>query len=489
MAKPKILIAEDSEANQEFLSDLFISKGFEVINACDGKKATELFDKKTPDISLVDIKMPQKNGLEVLKYIKSRSPYSLVVMMTAHGSEETAVETMKLGADDYLIKPFLYKNVLTVVHKLLSDNKIRLENINLHAKIRQAEENLAHLIENVNEAIISTTLDGEILSFNKAAEKLWHVKENEMIGDNIAVLFKNGEKNGYVMKILEMAKKKGKYRGEFIFTRKIYSEFPGDLSASLVKDKKGRRNGIVAIIRDITNEKMLREQLIESARLASLGNIVDGIAHEVRNPLISIGGFARRMETVLGNVDETRKYLDLIIKNVNKLERMVSSIEDYVGFAKQHDINFNYVDVAEIIRKVISKFDFKSKNITLQLPDKQISSIVGDKKYLEELFYNLFENAMEAMPGGGSISVSFETDDRYLKISIEDDGCGIPENELNDIYDPFYTSKMSGSGTGLAKVYMIVEDHQGFISVKSVEGKGARFCLKLPLERRQVVRT
>ena len=167
---------------------------------------------------------------------------------------------------------------------------------------------------------------------------------------------------------------------------------------------------------------------------------------------------------------------------------MVSGIEAYVGFAKQHDINFNYVDVAEIISEVVANFDFESKNITLQLSDKQLSSIVGDKKYLKELFYNLFKNAMEAMPTGGSIRVTFETDDRYLKTSIEDDGCGIPENELNDIYDPFYTSKMSGVGTGLAKVYMIVEDHHGFISVDSVEGKGAKVCLQLPLERRQVVR-
>ena len=161
MAKPNILIADDSETNQEFLSDIFISRGFEVVNAYDGKEAIEIFNKKTPDISLIDIKMPHKTGLQVLKYIKKKSPYSIVVIMTAHGSEKTAVQTMKLGADDYLVKPLSYKNVLNVVTNLLTENKIKLENLKLKEKIHHAEENLAHLVENVNEAIISTNL-GEI---------------------------------------------------------------------------------------------------------------------------------------------------------------------------------------------------------------------------------------------------------------------------------------------------------------------------------------
>lgn len=484
----KILVADDSPLIQELFYDVFVNRGYQVIQAYNGSEALEAFRTAAPDVVLLDVMMPLIDGIKVLREIKSISPATLVVMMTAHGSEETAVEAMKLGADDYLIKPLSNKKVVETVEALLERNKIRVENIKLREKIHKTEAYLAHLIDNVNEAIISTDFEGKIRSFNRAAEELWHIGNDEAIGKPFSTLFKNNHSAGYVGKVLDLTTSEGKYNGEFIFVRKDSSEFPGYLSTSVVTSNHGKKEGIVAVVRDLTNEKRLREQLIESAKLASLGKVVKGIAHEVRNPLISMGGFARRLRKELSGNSEREKYLDVIIDEVNRLENMVKDIEEYVNFTKLHKPDFQSVNVREIIEETLAGFDFAKAKIETHVEQVTLPNLYADREYLKMLFFNLFENAADAMPDGGKLNIKFRSDDRYLYTEIEDTGRGIPKERLEDIYNPFYTTKMSGAGIGLSKVYLIVDAHQGSVSVESEEGRGTTFQIRLPIEKRQAAR-
>lgn len=488
MQRATILVADDSELIQELLNDLLLNRGFKTIQASNGEEAINLFESDRPDLVMLDVMMPRYSGLEVLSHIKAVSPDTIVVIMTAHGSEETAVEAMKLGADDYLVKPLAYKEVLKLIDDLLEKNAIKLDNVRLKEKIDETETYLAHLIDNVNEAIISTDRDGNIRSFNMAAETLWQVDEKSMFGRPLSVLFKNNIKNGYVEKVLEITKDEGRYNGEFVFIRNDSIDFPGHLSTSIIEGVSGDKEGIVAVIRDLSSEKKLREQLIASARLASLGKVVDGIAHEIRNPLLSMGGFARRLEKEFPDDSAHKKYLDIILADVDRLERMVKDIEEYVDFAKMHKADFKCVDPLAVVNEVASMFHFEGGGIKVDIKADRIPEIYADKEHLKELFTSIFKNAVEAMPDGGCLDVDFEVQDNYLSIAVEDTGCGIPAKNIKDLYDPFYTSKMSGAGIGLAKAYMIVEEHQGFISVDSEEGKGTSFTIRLPIERRQIVR-
>lgn len=490
MQKATILVADDSILIQELFYDLLQGRGYTVLQGFNGEEAIQQFDLNAPDLVMLDVMMPYCDGLQVLRHIKEASPDSIVVMMTAHGSEETAVEAMKLGADDYLVKPVDYKAVIKLIEDLLRKNRVMLDNKRLKEKIHETETYLAHLIDNVNEAIISTDIDGNIKSFNSAAESLWQANEQSMQGEPLSLLFKNGFKNGYVENMLEITKKEGKYRGEFVFTRSDFIDFPGELSTSLIEVDKGKKEGIVALIRDLSCEKKMRDQLLEAARLASLGKVVDGIAHEIRNPLSSMGGFARRLEKCFSEDSEHKKYLDIILTNVDRLERMLRDIEEYVDFTKLHEADLKSLDLFALVSGIVGMFDFKSTGIKLDpLREKgELPDIYADEDHLKELFINIFKNAMEAMPEGGSLSLDFRIEDNYLCVVIADTGCGIPAEKLKDIYDPFYTSKMSGAGIGLAKAYMIVEEHHGLIDVDSEEGRGTSFTVKLPIERRQIVR-
>jgi len=488
--KAKILVVDDTVTNQEILKRVFESEGFQVVQAYDGVAALDMVEKERPALVMLDIMMPKMDGIDVLKKVKSIDPNLLVVMMTAHGSEQIAVEAMKLGADDYLTKPFHPRDVTALADKLIKERGVKLENLRLREKIERAERYLAHLVDSVNEAIISTDSDGNILSFNKAAERLWGVQSEAAIGRGIDELFLKGKQPQYVDRVISETKDKGSYEGEFLFLRLDGTTFPGHLNTSMVREEESRR-GIVAVVRDLTEEKRLQQQLVESQKLASLGKVVEGVAHEVRNPLLSIGGFARRISSQTDDAAPTKKYLNAIIRDVERLERMVNDIEGYVNFTKLHKPSYTAMDIVGLIREVIE--GFKERMLAGRVSSSMttppvLPTIYANEIYIKELFLSIIDNAIEAMPDGGEFAVKLRAEGNYLVIDISDTGKGIPEDKVEEIFDPFFTSKMSGAGLGLTKCHMIVTELQGYIRVSSTPGKGTVFSIGLPIERRQPIR-
>lgn len=487
--KVKILVADDTATNQEILKKAFENEGFSVVQAYDGIAAIEMVDEEKPDLMMLDIMMPKMDGIDVLKRVKSMNPDLLVVMMTAHGSEQIAVEAMKLGANDYLAKPFHPKDVTSLANKLIKERVVRLENLKLREQIERTEKYLAHLVDSVNEAIISTDANGTMLSFNKAAERLWGMQNEHAIGKNIEYLFFKGKNPHYVERILEETVKSGTFEGEFLFLRLDETTFPGHLSTTELRE--GQDNmGVVAVVRDLTVEKKLQQQLVESERLASLGKVVEGVAHEVRNPLSSIGGFARRVSNQTDEGAPTKKYLNAIIKDVERLERMVNDIENYVSFSKVHKLSYEALDLADLLNKVLEGFKDRMAKIKISSSmnaSSNLPTIYANSLHIRELFSCLIENAIEAMPNGGKLDINMKVEKNYLVTEIADTGIGIPEEKIGEIFDPFITSKMSGAGLGLTKCHMIVTDHQGYIRLSSTPGVGTLFTIGLPIERRQPV--
>src|SRR3990172_9426084 len=199
--KAKILVVDDTVTNQEILKRVFESEGFQVVQAYDGVAALDMVEKERPALVMLDIMMPKMDGIDVLKKVKSIDPNLLVVMMTAHGSEQIAAEATKRGGEDYLTKPFPPTEVTALADKLIKERGVKLENLKLREKIERAERYLANLVDSVNEAIISTDSDGNILSFNKAAERLWGVQSEAAIVRGIDELFLKGKQQHYVDRV------------------------------------------------------------------------------------------------------------------------------------------------------------------------------------------------------------------------------------------------------------------------------------------------
>lgn len=487
-SSPKILIAEDSTILNHMLRDVFEENGFEVFQVFNGSDCKTLFIKEKPDLVLIDVHMPRTDGIDALKFIKERSPRTIAILMSGAGNAEVAVSAMKSGADDFLNKPFSSADVVKLAQKLLENRRFGEENIKLKKQIRDSEKYLAHLTTIINEAIITTDSSGKIQFANRSAASLWGYSPEDFRGKDFHFMIRSESGSPLSRDLVKDTLRDGKIEGEFHFRRKDNSSFPGYMTTSVIKQNK-RVTGIVFVVADLTRQNEVERRLKRSEKLASLGAVVEGVAHEVRNSLTSLGGFALRLKNLTTDNPTYSKYTQIILDDVSRLEKMVRDIEEYVKFSKLYTFDFQKVDIISLVER---SRDRVLNNRVITQPDSVIFSIESDKKLsdieadsaaLEEVFYNLIMNAYEAMPHGGRLKVKLRNLRSAVCVSFTDTGVGIHKEDLSEIFNPFFTSKTVGAGMGLCKAHLLVEGHRGAIKVNSQPGKGSIFEVFLPTQR------
>ncbi len=255
-----------------------------------------------------------------------------------------------------------------------------------------------------------------------------------------------------------------------------------DVFGSPLKDKDGSPMGSLLIIMDLTELSQLKNEREQNKRLAAIGRIAAGVAHEIRNPLSSIKGYATFLKEVFEKGSQNFDVVDVIIKEVDRLNRVVSEL---VEFARPLKLSGNPVQIKALVEdsmKII-EYDAKRNHITIDKNlDDDIGSIIADEDQLRQMLLNLYLNAIESMEGSGRLHVKLFRDKSAAKIMIviSDTGSGIKKEELSDIFEPYFTTKLSGTGLGLAVVHNIIKAHKGEVKVKSESGKGTVFTIILP---------
>ncbi|MGD0281050.1 MAG: HAMP domain-containing sensor histidine kinase [Dissulfurispiraceae bacterium] len=248
------------------------------------------------------------------------------------------------------------------------------------------------------------------------------------------------------------------------------------------KQAQANENTGINIVMDAFNAlgceiKSLKDQLIIKERLAALGEVAAGIAHEFRNPMGVIAGYARLL---LKGFDETDNRKEIVQAILNEIEEMNRVMEELLKFSTSEPINRTDIDLSSFIKDIIKGMGEKASEISFSSGD--VFSVKGDKTLLRQAVKNLLQNAADA---GDEIRIDIEKTDLSgrdgVSIAIKDNGKGIPETDLNKIFMPFYTTKSRGSGIGLALVQKIALAHGGSVSVNSKEGKGSTFRLFLPV--------
>lgn len=233
---------------------------------------------------------------------------------------------------------------------------------------------------------------------------------------------------------------------------------------------------------NIIKMKESRDKRLEKERSEELARVMDEVAHEVRNPLVSIGGFVQRVYRRTPKEDPDRKYLEMVIKDVKRLERMVSRLIDLVPLSvfrrEAADLNGVIMKALKSFEKEISQQHIEVKTELL----RTLPLIPLDKDRMTDAFASLIRNAIEAMQGKQKVlAITDSLADKHIEIKISDTGRGIPENNIREIFDPFYSSKVYGPGLGLTFTRKIIQAHGGTISVESSLGKGTTFRIRLPL--------
>ncbi|MGE6625087.1 ATP-binding protein [Bacillus pumilus] len=359
-------------------------------------------------------------------------------------------------------------------------------------------ERLNRITDNLQEIVFETNEKGEIIFLNQAWTQMTGYDIDECLGTMYNQYFDQEER--VVQHLLSVIKEhKDAGRVELQLLHKEGKKVWGDVHYKLYFDEHHQFTGGIGTVADITKQKQAKLELersnqqlqMQAQKLAVAGQIAAGIAHEVRNPLTSVNGFLQLMKT---QYPERTDYFDIIFSEIKRIDFVLSEL---LVLAKPQSVHFQEVQLHELLEQVITllKTNAVLSNIDLKQPFKRqdAGAILADANQMKQLFINLIKNAIEAMPEGGSIYISTEKVLNEWKITIQDEGKGMSEEDIQKIYDPFFSTKKEGTGLGLTICATILKDHHGRMDVSSELGKGTAFHIYLPVcqksRQQQVERT
>ncbi len=343
------------------------------------------------------------------------------------------------------------------------------------------------ILASVADAVVSIDEDHRIVYCNKVAEQMFGYSLDELVGTDVSPLIPEPHfsvHRGYVERYLRTREGRviGKSR-ECFGQRRDGSTFPVEISYS-VSETAGKLY-FTAVIRDISARKQLEHEMRFMEKLANVGRAVANVVHEIRKPLVLIGGFARQAKgcAALETDEKTRRKLDIVVDEVKRLEGLLSGIHlltrpNVSGHKRPILLN-------DLLRETFELFDpmLQGRQIRLQTDLAQHPiPITGDPDRLKQVFLNLLQNAVEALNGSGTIRVIAGCCGPHAQIEIENDGPAIAGEMAERIFDPFFTTKPEGTGLGLAITKSIINDHGGEIRVRSEGESGVSFIITLPLD-------
>jgi PAS domain S-box-containing protein len=353
------------------------------------------------------------------------------------------------------------------------------------AELKKSEERYKSLIENAEDIIFTVDLEGKIGSINKHGLQFFRKNENEILGHSLSDIF---VPDGLILMLnIKNIIKTGESRQ--IIHRVILNnrEFWFNTNLRGLIDEKGNIYSVLGIARDITDRKKMEEQSYYTEKLASLGTLAAGVAHEINNPLAVILGFTDILLEKLPQDSQEYDILKTIEKQATNAKRIV---ENLLSFVRHKEHKEQLVNINECIETVIDVMNNTiainnievKKNLQEKLP-----FVKGDAGELQQVFFNIINNAIYVMKGGGLLTISTRYDGEWVEICISDTGCGIPKEHRQRIFDPFFTTKEVGKGTGLGLwvSYNIIKKHNGIISFETKtkeesEETGTKFIIKLP---------
>jgi two-component system sensor histidine kinase PilS (NtrC family) len=256
------------------------------------------------------------------------------------------------------------------------------------------------------------------------------------------------------------------------------------LSATPLSDHTGEIIGRVLHFTDLTELRRMRAQVERTERLATIGRLAAGIAHEIRNPLASISGSVEILRSLPGADVDTRQLIDIAVREVDRLNALITDLLDY---ARPRAEERQRLDLGEIVIEIAKAFEHERRaaDVRMDVQAEPGAGIDGAAGQIRQVVWNLVRNAAEAMPHGGNIQVRVEREeqshgDPVTVLSVSDSGVGISREDRERIFEPFFSTKRGGTGLGLATVARVVEDHRGTIETVSEPGRGTAFILRFP---------
>jgi len=532
----RIITIDDETAVRRSLKAYLEDSGYEVLEAANGREGIELIESSSPDLVLCDLRMPEVDGLEVLHHVSREHPELPIIIVSGTGVIGDAIEAVRLGAWDYVLKPV--EDMATLEHivrmaleraRLTKENRqykehlveeverqtseirdqarqLELINDALRQEIverekaekivRESGQRYRDLVENLQEGLGSVDLN-EVFTFcNPAMAKIFELTPQDLIGRCLMEFLPEAEKQ----RVLEQARERSTGRSG-IYTLEITTAL-GNTRFAIVHARPqyapdGTYAGASALIQDVTEQKKLEQHLRQTQKMETIGTLAGGIAHDFNNILTPILGYA---EMAIADWDDKDDRRDSIHQIITAAKRAKDLVKQILVFSRQTESSREPTEIHLIVREVV-KFLQSTLPANIEVfenVDKSSGLVLADPTQIHQVVMNLCTNAFHAMEeAGGVLEVGlerFEVDTDtlqycpdlrvgpHLRLTVSDNGCGMKKEIVEKIFEPFFTTKDIGKGTGLglSLVHGIVSEHGGHISVYSEPGQGTTFHIYLP---------
>ena len=482
-----ILVVDDEKVVRDGCCRILEPEGLQVFTAENGQKALEVLEREAVNVVLCDLKMPVMGALGVLEKVRETYSSIPVIIITGHGTVESAVECMKMGAYDFITKPFRADHLVLVVRRALEKlalerraQRFQEERARSLRDLATEQSRVRTIVSCMADGVLVTTPDLEVVLHNPAVTRLL---ESTPRGNQEGAL-SDYIKDDNLSKALRSLLANGEGKEECIAQELILGRKHLRALSALVYGLEGQVLGTVTVLHDVTSFKELDEMK---------SNFVHHVSHELRAPLSAI---KQQHSVILDGLagDLTDKQRELLNRAQHKMQGLLDMINDLLDIAKiesGHGVQQQVpVNLADILQQTVTLMSAKAEEqgITLELEvPAKLPLIQADVRAMDEVFTNLISNAINYSPDGGEVAISALPHGEYLEVRVRDTGVGIAAEEIPKIFDKFYrvkhpqTRQVIGTGLGLSIVRGIVEAHRGSVEVESEQGVGTTFRVLLPV--------
>jgi signal transduction histidine kinase len=457
----RVLVVDDEEALAENVAEIIGTLGVETAIAHDGRTALALAASHDFDVALIDVRLPDGDGMSLLAPLRARFPFMQLVLVTGNATLEGAIAAVRGGAFAYVLKPVSPPDLLDTVRRAIDQVNLYRERERLRLDLESSERKHRKLVESMPAFVLALDQHGRIATWNRLLESVTGYRLDEMLGsDGTALVGMDGRTRDLPLKAGG--------------SRKVR------WSRAEVSDVDGAPF-IYAVGIDVTDEEEMLVRTLRAERLAAVGTMAAGLAHEVRNPLNSAGLQLAVLERRLNRGetgDKATPVVHIIKSEIDRLDRLV---RDFLAFAKPTPFQPRPVDLSALLTQVAALIAPEADGARVSVEVAVASPVpeaLGDAERLRQVVLNLTRNAFEAMQEtGGRLILRARAGENSVEVDVEDDGPGFSDGL--PVFDAFFTTKDQGTGLGLSVVHRIVADHGGSIHVESRPGRTC-FTFSLP---------
>ena len=467
-----LVVEDDAYLREELMRVLSRRTPYTADSAANGEEGLEKALGQRYDLLITDVRMPGMDGIELLERLKERQPALVGIVITAFADEDATIRALKVGASDYIRKPFSIRDLISAVDRQITMLRLR----------REAESNrrlLEGLVRSVDAGVVAFDDKGGVVQINAAALEIFHASAEETVGKSADELFdfEGGEAAKELLGDLQHKSARSIEREMTLHHSGLPITYR--VAATAILDAEGRHLGTVLLFNDVS-------QVIQSEKLRAWKDLARTVAHEIKNPLTPIKLSAQQLlsagesgpEVLAGQLEAA---VGNIIRNADRLDMLA---REFSRFGRLPQPNLAPLEINTVLAEALESFHGSAGESGCKLVARLaegLPKISGDAESLLRMAGNLISNALDAMPGGGTLTVTSRlTDGGMVAVEFADSGTGIDEEVRDRLFLPYVTSKQGGTGLGLVVVKEVISAHDGTIRIKSRAGEGTTVTVEFP---------